>query len=162
MSWLGWMCCRLAVAQLKCVLALHRYLFKVVWDDVGKSVSPGGVLRVQEQQQQMENVSVKALRGLSLNGVSFRDEKTLRIFYFFFLFNCRELFCSINIWSCGTVIRSPKGLAIAANLFLYCSTRGTRKNDFLWRLCFADQTEPSVRDKCLLSDPALSSLWLQR
>lgn len=38
---------------------------------------------MQEQQQQMENVSVKALRGLSLNGVSFRDEKTLRIFYFF-------------------------------------------------------------------------------
>lgn len=49
-------------------------------------MSPGGVLRVQEQQQQMENVSVKALRGLSLNGVSFRDEKTLRIFYFFFPF----------------------------------------------------------------------------
>lgn len=70
---------QVAQKHLRTRSTLHHYFFKVVW--AGKSVSPEGVLHVQEQQQQMENVSMKALSGLSLNRVGFRDEETLRGFF---------------------------------------------------------------------------------
>lgn len=142
MSWLAWTCCRLIVTQMKHVAQkkknpilypppLHfQGCLSRCWK---KSVSPEGVLHVQEQQQQMESVSMKALSGLSLNRVGFRAEETLRSF--FPRFNCRELFCAINIWGCGTVIRGPKGLAITANTpSLHCSEVGTSQI-ILRRVC---------------------------
>lgn len=76
---------QVAQKHLRTRSTLHHYFFKVVCADVGKSVPPEGVLHVQEQQQQMENVSMKALSGLSLNRVGFRDEDTLRSFFPFLI-----------------------------------------------------------------------------
>lgn len=62
----------------------------------------------------------------------------------FFLFNCVELFCSINIWGFSAAIGGPGGLVITAKPFFRCCSAccTSKRNDFpapdlyLWR-CIA-------------------------